>query len=275
VAGALCAHELAWIILFVSALVNSDPRPLELYTGTVGVAFLLAMSATEIFFAARIVRLLASTEPLFRTWRIIAGAAFCRLSGLVLIHLLGPHHPALKTAGYYFAVPIPLVALGIALWTVLRLHRKLDNFRPTVRDYLALAAVGAHAAFFFAAVCIVWIVQGSIDWSTFIGWAMYPLLSLVLIEAVALRRATLRMGDGIIGRCWISYTFAILLTVLADVSQWLVSFGLLPEAASPIAWLLWFPAAAAYALAPIWQYQAIQYALHRSESAVAGSLEFK
>jgi hypothetical protein len=87
-----------------------------------------------------------------------------------------------------------------------------------------------------------------------------PLLSLLLIEAVLVRRFSLRMGGGLIAQCWGAFTAAILVTFVGDVAVWLFAHGPVPVPLNATSWYVWFLASAAYALAPAYQVEACRRA---------------
>lgn len=269
-------HLAICVVLWVSGFLTSDLTPLEFWASTAGVAFLLVMSAAELAAAWKNTGFFEPGEPLFQAWRLITLASLFRLLGLILAHVVSRWYSD-SGVGYTVSGPLQLTLLGVALWLVLRLYRKLDfDLRPRFTDVLALLTVALYAAFVLVVVASL-AMFGEIQWSaqTVLGWATYPLLCAVLLEAVLLRRAALRMGGGLISRCWTAYAVAIILTALGDLGLWLHNYGLLTPLGTALSWLIWYPAAAAYALGPCWQYEAIRYAMERGASAVSGSLEFK
>jgi hypothetical protein len=88
-------------------------------------------------------------------------------------------------------------------------------------------------------------------------WLSDPLLSLLLIEAILVRRSVVRMGQGLVAKCWGMYVLAIVITSAGDAAIWAGNHDLLSEQLTALSWYIWFVAAAAFACAPAYQLAAI------------------
>ena len=99
---------------------------------------------------------------------------------------------------------------------------------------------------------------------TMLLWLSDPLLSLLLVEAVLVRRSVIRIGHGLLARCWGMFVVAIVTTSAGDAALWATSRDLLPEPLAALSWYIWFVAAAAFASAPAYQLAAMT--LTRQES---------
>ena len=99
-----------------------------------------------------------------------------------------------------------------------------------------------------------------------VSWTSDPLLCILLFQAILIRRSTATMGLGLISRCWLCFTAAIFLTSLGDIGLWAWSKGFLSHGFEAISWHIWFLAAAAYAMGPAYQLQAMR-------RAVAGDIQ--
>ena len=88
-------------------------------------------------------------------------------------------------------------------------------------------------------------------------WLSDPLLALLLIQAVLIRRSVIRVGLGLISQCWGMYVIAIVTTLAGDASIWAIGQGLLSERLIALTWYIWFFAAAAFASAPAYQLAAM------------------
>jgi TRAP-type mannitol/chloroaromatic compound transport system permease small subunit len=88
-------------------------------------------------------------------------------------------------------------------------------------------------------------------------WLSDPLLSLLLIEAILVRRSVIRMGQGLVAKCWGMFVLAIVVTSAGDAAIWASSHNLLSESITALSWYIWFVAAAAFASAPAYQLAAI------------------
>jgi hypothetical protein len=142
-------------------------------------------------------------------------------------------------------------------------------------DFLALAGVGLYVVFTSTVISLLAKAdRQAITLLSFLGWITDPLLCIVLLEALLLRRMVMKMGGGLVERCWTSYSVAILLTAAGDLAFWLLGFRVRGDAVA-LSWLVWYPAAAAYALGPAWQLEAIRYAERRGASTVACGLHLE
>jgi hypothetical protein len=103
-----------------------------------------------------------------------------------------------------------------------------------------------------------------------ISWASDPLLCVLLVEAILIRRSAANLGWGLVSRCWMCFTAAIFLTSVGDIGLWAWSRGYLSHYLEVASWYVWFLASAAYVLGPAYQYQAILRAVrgHLGEQVV-------
>jgi len=92
---------------------------------------------------------------------------------------------------------------------------------------------------------------------TMLLWLSDPLLSLLLVEAILVRRSVIRMGQGLVAKCWGMFVLAIVITSAGDAAIWASNHGLLSEPMTALSWYIWFVAAAAFASAPAYQFAAI------------------
>jgi len=82
-----------------------------------------------------------------------------------------------------------------------------------------------------------------------------PLLVLLLVEGLFLYRSVQEMGPGLIGACWKTFSIGVFLIVLGDLSIMFLPYVAWPWSA--LGSFIWFPAAAAFAVAPTFQLEAI------------------
>src|SRR5260370_25899649 len=87
-----------------------------------------------------------------------------------------------------------------------------------------------------------------------------PLLWVLLAQALRLLRSVQQMGAGWISKCYGAFSVGIFLTLVADVTIWATSCGYLPWPWSALRRYVWIPAAVAFALAPVYQWDAMQSA---------------
>lgn len=213
-------------------------------------------------------------------WRLISISSACRLAGLTLAHIyavptgLNPYSwidPAFLTAaaapsrrlGLSVSGPIHMMFLAAALWQVLFVYRQVGlaaklNWMDRI---LILAVLG----FTFWQGCDLF-VHGSppLTVGNALNWLTDPLLSLLLIEAILLRRSVLRMQGGMVSRCWGAYAKAIFVTSLGSMGMWAASYQYIPWPLTSLTWYIWFFASAAFAMAPAYQLEVMQRTRERA-----------
>ena len=94
-------------------------------------------------------------------------------------------------------------------------------------------------------------------------WPNDMLLAVLLLEAILLFRTAADMGKGYIAWAWGAFAVAIFLTVLESIGQWLTAYGYLPYPENAVTWYVWYVWAAAFALGPAYQVDAIRVAKFR------------
>jgi hypothetical protein len=239
-----------------------------------GPLVLTALAVLEYLLCLACWRLFETGEPLRRAWFLIMSASGCRLAGLMVTTFFGwfagrgaPAAP-LEAAAPGAAVlglastvsrPLSTALVVLGLMAVLRLYRRSGLLRkPTVPDVVLLAVVaGLLLGQLLTPAGRLFHLAGSAGLFGTLGRVSSPLLGLLLLEALLLRRAVLWMGDGLIGRCWGAYVSAIFLAFVADVGARAVNPAVLPWQYSFVHSCIWLLSALAYALAPAYQVQAV------------------
>lgn len=233
------------------------------------------LAAVELWLAVRALRQFEPGEMMHRAWYLIALAAFCDLAGAVSVQVFAarsPLNPLRREAsatllqnwhygGQVIGGTMRFALLAVGLYHALRVYRRsgfLGKVKPA--DWAVLAAFGAYLAVVVYELVVAFGAGKPFQWREAAGWPVDPLLCLLLFEAALLYRSVERMGGGWIGRCWKAYSVGILLTALGDIGTWAFSYGYLPYPWSSVIWYLWLPAAAAFALAPAYQLEAIHHA---------------
>jgi hypothetical protein len=157
----------------------------------------------------------------------------------------------MRTLGLFISGPLQMICLACGLGVVLRVYMRLGySFRLKALDWL-LVAVSVGSA-------VAGIAQNIITPSS--GILTDPLLCCLLLQAIVLRRSIAQMGGGLVAACWTSYVVAIFLTALGDVGIGMAAYSLVPTAWLPITWMIWYPAAAAYAIGPAFLSEAVAVA---------------
>jgi hypothetical protein len=161
--------------------------------------------------------------------------------------------------GWTLGGPAGMLVLAVALFFVLRLYKRLGLLsRLAVLDYAILVIVTAYGVYVAVTVLRVQLhTHEPVTLDKLLHWSGDPLISLLLFEAVLIRRAIVDMGWGFIAKCWGAFAVAILLTSLGSMGQWAANFGYLPWPRNAIVWYVWYPVSAAFALGPAYQLEAI------------------
>jgi hypothetical protein len=268
----LALHLSLGMIAYVHFLVTGQYVLLGWYFGTLGSLFFLVMTATECCLAFVCRSWFDSDEPMRLAWGMIACAALARLVGVLLRavsdgrlpwgywhNLNGPSgglFANLSQMGLVVGGPLSMAFLAIGLGRVLGLQRKFHLVGSLTRGDKALLFL--VLAFSISQLSINLPLLGSHpSLGTMLLWLSDPLLSLLLIEAILVRRSVIRMGQGLVAKCWGMFVLAIVVTSAGDASIWASSHNFLSESMTALSWYIWFVAAAAFASAPAYQLAAI------------------
>jgi hypothetical protein len=268
----LALHLALGMIAYAHFLVTGQYALLGWYFWALGSLFFLVMTATEFSLAIVCRSWFDSDEPMRLAWGMIACAAMGRLTGALLRAVSDGRLPwgnwnqlsqpfgglfaSLSQLGMVVGGPISMAFLAVGLGRVLGVQRKFHLLGSLTRgDKVLLFLVLAFS-----------LSQLSINlpllWShpslgTMLLWLSDPLLSLLLVEAILVRRSVIRMGQGLVAKCWEMFVLAIVITSAGDAAIWASSHGLLSESMTALSWYIWFLAAAAFASAPAYQFAAI------------------
>lgn len=278
-----CAIHLALgLIVYLHFLVTGSDRYLDLYFWGLGTLFFLLTTAAECFLAFRCRAGFDADEPMHMAWSMIALAAVARFAGSAMIAARNWHlnwiagvtaHDSglvmlqgLGHAGAVVGGPLSMILLAAGLGRVLIVQRKFGVLGGLTKlDRLLLALILAFSLSQIAAV--IPLIGTHPPLSTILLWTSDPLLALLLFQAVLVRRSLLRVGDGLLARCWGMYVTAIIATSAGDAGIWASSRGLLSSTLTPLTWYIWFFAAAAFASAPAYQLAAMSLPLAHAGSA--------
>jgi len=157
--------------------------------------------------------------------------------------------------------PVYMLFLAFGLFYVLKACRQngiVGRFHAV--DILLLLVVAGYTVNFFVSLASAPARAHVTRVEQILDWTSDPLLCILLLEAILIRRSVGFMGWGLIARCWLSFTAAIFLTSIGDMGLWAWWKGYLPPALETASWYVWFLAGAAYALGPCYQLQAMLYA---------------
>lgn len=265
-------------------LLTGDPVLLEPWFRHFGAILLVLFPMAGAVAGARVVSLFGPSEPMRQSWLFLATAAAVQAISNAVRHVLGrdmvlnpltalrgsePWMAALDEFGRLLGgVMFPAVLiLGLAL--ALRTYVRL-GLLPRLKwfDFVALAATGlflAHHLYngFF------WLGDPRVHLTPLLmlNLTVVPLHAVLFAVAILLRRAKLSLRHGLIERCWTAYAWASFLTCAGSLAITLNAQGLLPDRWMWPSWLLWHPAAALFALGPIYQLETMETALASATAA--------
>jgi hypothetical protein len=251
---------------------------LAYYTQQGGAAILVSFAIVEYLMCLTAWQLFGFGDKLRTAWFYMTFAAGCRVVGLATASFLsglsdraaasanpvlsGSQAEGLRGLGLAIFGPFSMGALALGLLVVLRLYKEAGVLRrPHRMDFVLLAMAAVFLlgqAYGFArwpeaAATPVTALKGA-------SWLSGPLLGFLLLEAVLVRRAVLTMGGGLIGWCWSAYTAGIFLTLLGNAGTWAMNHDYVPGPFVCLTSYVWFTAAAAFALGPAYQVEAIMRA---------------
>ena len=172
-------------------------------------------------------------------------------SSLAMVSLRG-----LSQIGAVVGGPLSMIFLLAGLSRVLKIQRQFGVLsRLTRMDQLL---IGLIAVFTLCQVAnIAHRIAEPPSVTTVFLWLSDPLLALLLVEAVLIRRSAIRVGLGLVSQCWGMYVLAIVTTSAGDASLWATSERLLSAPLTALSWYIWFFAAAAFVSAPAYQLAAM------------------
>jgi hypothetical protein len=242
------------------------------YFSTFGTLFFLVMTATECCLALICRSWFDPDEPMRLAWGMIACAALARLAGVLLRAFSDGQLPwghwlqfgliprglftNFSQMGLVVGGPLSMAFLAVGLGRVLGIQRKFHLLASLTRADKALLVL--VVAFSVSQLAInLPLLANHQSLGTVLLWLSDPLLSLLLIEAILVRRSVIRMGQGLVAKCWGMFVLAIVVTSAGDAAIWAGSHNLLSEPMTALSWYIWFVAAAAFASAPAYQLAAI------------------
>lgn len=297
VAGLLC-YLAAAATLHLVWIVTAEPRWITAFRG-LNAVFLIACAVLAAWQALAARGHFAPGDSWRTVWTLLASAALLRACGHVVTHGLAwpaPHAPdGLAQVGRVVAGPASLALLAIGLAAAIGIYRRRGLFAraaPTATDIVLAALVCLFAAQFLYDL-VIWrrsiaLRDGLLD---IVSWSSDPLLALLLVEAIVIRRAAVRMGAGYfsalldatmirrehgrlgagyVSRCWGAFAAGILLMAIGDMGQWASAREAIAWPWISLFWYVWPMAETAFAVAPAWQVIAAR-AAQEYERLPAGS----
>jgi hypothetical protein len=234
--------------------------------------FLVATAAVGAAHAIAAQRFFAPAEPMRVLWMLFVLATVARWAGHGIVDLsaLVPPDQAktITKLGTTISGPGYLALLAIGLTSAIRFYRRLGVLGRLTRIDLILAGMVSLFAVQFMWDVMRWhsTATGTARILDVIGWSSDPLLAVLMIEVLAIRRAAVRIGIDDVSRCWTALAAGIFLTWVGDVGIWATGHEIVTWPWTSLFWYVWPLAETAYALAPVWQVIACRTA-HRYERA--------
>ncbi len=238
----------------------------------------LGLAALELWFSARVARHFSPGEPLRPAWILITASAVCNLAGAIFPEFLRARTPLMLAAEQFSGLAQAVTnwqqltlalggtcrfaLLGAGLLLALRACWRLGFLKPLhFLDWLWLMIPAAYIVYNAIDLTTFGPPGGRVDLWVVLPWLVDPLLCVLFGVALVLFRSAQGMGRGWISLCWAWYTIGVFLTSLGDIGLWVARHGWLPRYLVTLTWYAWLPAAAALALAPAFQLQAIRRAM--------------
>jgi len=278
IVGVTLVHLAIGMFVHARYMTAGDTHLLRLYFDYEGALVFLFLSALQAYFATVAYREFSSHQPLGTAWLYIAVASVCNFAGTVLTKLfavdsaLNPINyisgsteslrSLLGNVGTVVSGPVQMILLGTGLYLAIRVYRQLAMTKKLKPLDLGMIA----AAMLYTIIVIVGIVRTvrahpeGVAADHALTWPGDYLLSLLLLEAIVLRRAAVEMGWGFVSKVWTAFVAGIFITSFCSLMNWLTAYGILNWTHTSFVWYLWYPASAAFALAPAYQWEATRTA---------------
>ena len=280
-----------WIVIFLGMYLAVHPLSLYLWHST-GLPFSVDASSAGSFglfgagFAAAglwlclvVLRSFPAGAPLRPFWILLALAAAGRIAPSALGALQGALSLFYGVAGPGFAAPswmervqrfallsggpLRLALLAAAMLALLRILRKFGfRVRPSAADR---AVFGIFCLFTLCRFCeagAASLAGRPMAFEEWISLAGLPVLGLLFLEAMLLRQAVRRMGNGLIPRAWMALVCAVLLTGAGAAVLWVIPHYPQSLPLAMFGTLIGISAAAAFALVPACQVAAQRQAVN-------------
>jgi hypothetical protein len=257
---------------------------LILFFRNAGAAYFLCVTAVAACFAYRARSQFDSTEPMHLTWSMVFLSGCCQFTGLACSQVLSmdiawnplvwpgalnsQRSLVLHDIGLALNSPVAMSLLACGLGRVLIVKRRLGLVgRLTVRDRMFIGAVLVFTASqIFEMGRMLAYNRAAVNATQVVLWFTDPLLAVLLIQAVSIRRLVVNLGDGLVARCWWMMAAGVLCTSAGNAFMWATNYSMIPQLLVPLGWFIWFLPVTAFACAPCYQLEAMRQAHEGSYS---------
>jgi hypothetical protein len=231
----------ATVSLFVLYLWNAAGQAFSIQgtSDSTSALSVTGMAAVDLWLCLVVLRSFPAGSPLRSTWMLLTLAAAARAASGVLAEFLGTiwllnplswseqSKPGLigqiRQAALIAGGPIRLALLAAAMLAVLRVLRKYGfPVRPTFGDWAVSGIVCMFTLARLGEACAASLAGRQIGQADWISLAGLPILCVLSMEAMLLRRSVARMGNGLIPRGWVALAYGVLLMVAGEVVLWVL-----------------------------------------------------
>ncbi len=237
-----------------------------------------AMTAVNLWLCLLVLRSFPAGAPLRSAWMLITLSAAAQAGSGALAQLLGSNwllNPLvwggharsglieqIRRCALIAGGPVRLALLALGMLAALRILRKFGFWvRPTATDWAICAIVYLFALSRFGEAGAASLAGRQIGFEDWISLAGLPVLCVLFLEAMLLRQSVVRMGNGLISKCWAAFMCGIFLTGAGELVLWVIPHYSHAWPLEMIESLIGFPTAAVFALAPACQVAAQRRAI--------------
>jgi hypothetical protein len=241
------------------------------------------MAAVNLWLCLVVLRSFPAGSPLRSTWMLLSFAAAAQAASGVLTDFLGTswllnplvwsEQPRsgligqIRQAALIAGGPIRLALLAAAMLAVLRVLRKYGfPVRAAATDWAVSGIVCMFAFSRLGEACAAAIAGRQIGQADWVSLAGLPILCVLSMEAMLLRRSVARMGKGLIARGWVVLGYGILLTVTGEVVLWVLPHFSQTLPLAMVSALMPLTIGSAFALVPAYQLVAQRRAMRPAGS---------
>jgi hypothetical protein len=268
-------HVSIGLVLWAIWLLTQDEGWIRYYFDYQSPIFFISFAGAEVYFSLVAFFQFSAGERMRTAWCFIALASLLRLIGLTIAHLLSVKsllNPAfvlgeswtssqaleLRQIGLAISGPIHMAVLACGLYIVLTISRRFKMLATMKKiDYFLIGIVCLFTLRqLYEIAKSLPVLSGPITVQILLQWVTDPLLSILLFEAILIRRCVLNMGWGYIAKCWGAFTAAIFISSLGNMGIWASNIMYNHWPMLSITWFIWFFASAAYVLGPAYQVEA-------------------